>query len=95
METLPDTLLSGFTLPSTLTTVLQDWMKGRRSEADGLNGHVAAQAMRLGIAAPVNTAVVELAHRIEAGSLKPSPDNLPLLQRLIAQHAAQARPAAL
>ena len=59
------TLLSGFTLPHTKTTVLQDWMKGRRSEVDDLNGLVAAEAARLGRAAPVNAAIAELAHRVE------------------------------
>jgi 2-dehydropantoate 2-reductase len=39
-----DTLLAGFTLPHTKTTVLQDWMKGRRSEVDDLNGLVARAA---------------------------------------------------
>src|ERR1700753_1400498 len=29
VETLLDVLLGGFTLPTTKTTVLQDWMKGR------------------------------------------------------------------
>lgn len=82
VETLLDTLLTGFTLPNTLTTVLQDWMKGRRSEADGLNGQVVAEAKRIGLATPVNAAVVELAHRIEQGSLKPDPANLALLQRM-------------
>jgi len=34
VETLLDVLLVGFTLPTTKTTVLQDWMKGRHSEVD-------------------------------------------------------------
>lgn len=83
VETLLDTLLDGFTLRSTLTTVLQDWMKGRRSEADGLNGHVLAEAKRLGLETPVNAVIVELARRIEQGSLKPGRENLDLLQNLI------------
>jgi hypothetical protein len=33
-------------------------------------------------AAPVNAAVVELAHRIERGELKPEPANLALLRDL-------------
>ena len=83
VETLLDTLVSGFTLKSTLTTVLQDWMKGRRSEVDNLNGQVVAEAARLGLSMPVNAAIVELAHRIEQGTLKPGPDNLALLHDLI------------
>ncbi|MBX9841262.1 MAG: hypothetical protein K2Z80_05580, partial [Xanthobacteraceae bacterium] len=80
-----DTLLSGFTLPNTMTTVLQDWMKGRLSEADGLNGHVVEKARRMGMQTPVNAAVVELARRIEQGTLKPDPSNLGLLEQLIQQ----------
>ena len=79
VDTLLDVLLSGFTLPSTKTTVLQDWMKGRHSEVDDLNGLVSHMAKLHGKPAPVNTAIVELAHRIERGKLKPNPENLKLL----------------
>jgi 2-dehydropantoate 2-reductase len=83
VETMLDTLLAGFTLPHTKTTVLQDWMKGRRSEVDDLNGLVAAEAARLGRAAPVNAAIADLAHRVEQGTVKPSPSNLRALQDLV------------
>ncbi|MCP4385296.1 MAG: ketopantoate reductase family protein [Hyphomicrobiales bacterium] len=83
VDMLLDTLLSGFTLKQTITTVLQDWMKGRHSEVDDLNGLVAAEAARLGRRAPVNAAIAELGHRIEAGTLKPGPDNLALLKELV------------
>lgn len=80
VETLLDTLLEGFVLPETKTTVLQDWIKGRHSEVDDLNGLVVSQARELGLDAPVNAAIVELAHRIEKGELKPDPGNLDLLK---------------
>ena len=83
VEVLLDTLVKGFTIESTLTTVLQDWMKGRRSEIDNLNGQVVDEARRLGLSMPVNAAIVELAHRIEQGQLKPGPENLTLLHDLI------------
>jgi 2-dehydropantoate 2-reductase len=82
VETLLDTLLEGFVLPNTKTTVLQDWMKGRRSEVDDLNGLVVAQSNRCGRNAPVNAAVAELAHRIERGELMPGPGNLAVLRGL-------------
>ena len=82
VETLLDTLLEGFVLPHTKTTVLQDWIKGRHSEVDDLNGLVVAERARRGGAAPVNAAVVEIAHRIERGDLQPGPGNLALLQEL-------------
>jgi 2-dehydropantoate 2-reductase len=83
VEKLLDVLLAGFTLPTTKTTVLQDWMKGRHSEVDDLNGLVAAEAKRLGKSAPVNAAIAELAHRLEKKTLKPDPSNLALLQAMI------------
>jgi 2-dehydropantoate 2-reductase len=72
VEKLLDTLFAGFVLPSTTTTILHDWSKGRRSEVDDINGAVVAQ---LGDAAPVNQAVVEMAHRIERGDLEPQIEN--------------------
>ena len=82
VETLLDKLLAGFVLPHTKTTVLQDWMKGRRSEVDDLNGLIVAEQARRGEKARVNAAVVELAHRIERGELSPGPANLALLREL-------------
>lgn len=82
VETLLDTLLEGFVLPDTKTTVLQDWLKGRHSEVDDINGLVAFEAARNGGAAPVNAAVSELARRIERGELVPGPENLALLREM-------------
>ena len=79
METLLDTLLGGFVLPHSTTTILQDWTKGRHSEVDDINGHVVRTHESLGSRAPVNAAVVELAHAIERGALRPDPSNLELL----------------
>jgi 2-dehydropantoate 2-reductase len=79
VETLLDTLLTGFVLPHSTTTILQDWLKGRHSEVDDINGHVVRTLQELGRRAPVNEAVVELAHEIEHGSLRPDPSVLELL----------------
>ena len=84
VERLLNALYAGFVLPSTTTTILQDWGKGRRSEVDEINGLVVAE---LGPdRAPVNAAVVELAHRIERGELEPRLENYALLAEL-AGHA--------
>ena len=83
VETMLDKLLAGFTLPHTKSTVLQDWMKGRRSEVDDLNGLVVAKVARLGRMAPVNTAIAEMAHRVEQGKIKPALANRYALQDLI------------
>ncbi|MFB2585229.1 ketopantoate reductase family protein [Herbiconiux liukaitaii] len=82
VETLLDTLLGGFGMPDSKTTVLQDWMKGRRSEVGELNGLVASTLRAQGGRAPVNEAVVELAGRIERGELEPGLHNLPTLLEL-------------
>jgi 2-dehydropantoate 2-reductase len=85
VETLLDTLLAGFTLRQTTTTVLQDWTKGRHSEVDDVNGLVIAEAERHGRPTPVNAAIAELARRIERHELKPGVTNLALLQELVAR----------
>ncbi|MGV9800472.1 ketopantoate reductase family protein [Mycobacterium sp. NPDC003449] len=68
-----------YSTPTQLTTVLQDWHKGRRSEVHEINGYVAHERIRLGGSAPVNSAVVDIASRIEAGRLKAGPDVADLL----------------
>ena len=80
-EALLDAVLNDFTLPSTRTTVLQDWMKGRRSEVDQINGLVVDEQRRLGGRAPANEIAVEFAHRIESGELLAEPSNARLLTR--------------
>lgn len=60
-------------------SLLQDVMKGRRTEVDYLNGLVARKGRAAGIPTPMNDALVEVTKRVEAGELKSSPDNLKLL----------------
>ena len=79
VEALLDTLLEGFVLPKSITTILQDWMKGRRSEVENINGLVASTHRDFGLRAPVNEAVVEVAHRIERGELEPGLANLGIM----------------
>lgn len=78
-ELLLDTLVERFVLPETTSTVLHDWTKGRRGEVDDINGEVVAT---LADDAPVNRAIVEVAHRIERGELMPDRANLDLLRTL-------------
>lgn len=80
VEKLLDVLYANFVLPTTSTTVLHDWRKGRRGEVDDINGAVVAV---LGPdRAPVNAAVVEMAHRIERGELEPRLSNYAPLAEL-------------
>jgi 2-dehydropantoate 2-reductase len=79
VEEMLDTVVQQFSLPTTKTTVLHDWMKGRHSEIDELNGFVVAEGARLGVPTPVNELLTRLGHRIERGELERGPANLPLL----------------
>lgn len=79
VEYLLGIVLADYTLPDTLTTVLQDWRKGRRAEIEEINGTVLTvlDAER----APANARILDLARRIERGELQAKPDNVELLLR--------------
>jgi 2-dehydropantoate 2-reductase len=63
-------------------SLLQDVMKGRRTEIAYLNGYVSGEGRRLGVATPVNDAVVALFEKKGVG-FRPDPKNLdPLLAAL-------------
>lgn len=74
-----DKVMFDFALPHTLTTVLQDWRKGRRCEVHEINGLVCDALASVGRPAPYNAAAVRLAALIESGELPASPANLELL----------------
>lgn len=75
-----DEVLKTFMMPDTLTTVLQDWRKGRRAEVLDINGHVVETLKRAGQSAPVNQRIVEIARTIERGSLSAQPSNAALIE---------------
>ena len=72
-------VLSDYSFPDTLTTVLQDWRKGRRAEVREVNGLAADVLHANGQSAPANERTVELALRIESGELVAQPSNVELL----------------
>jgi 2-dehydropantoate 2-reductase len=78
-EELLNGVLADYTLPDTRTTVLQDWMKGRRAEIEEINGLVVRSQKNLGGSAPANARIVEVARRIERGDIAPDPSNVRLL----------------
>lgn len=78
-KALLDAILAGWSLESTKVAMLQDWIKGRRAEAEEINGLVVAEQRRLGGVAPVNEVLVEIAGRVERGELTPDPSNADLL----------------
>lgn len=82
-DRLLEIVLDVYTLPTTLTTVLQDWRKGRRAEVEELNGFVAREARRTGGAAPCNARVAELAREIESGQRKAGLGNVPEMLAMV------------
>ncbi|HWU39496.1 MAG TPA: 2-dehydropantoate 2-reductase [Candidatus Acidoferrum sp.] len=60
-------------------SLLQDVMKGRRTEVDYLNGYVARKGREVGVPTPMNEAIVAVAKQVEMGERKPIPANLQLL----------------
>ena len=82
-SSLLDTVLSEWTLPNMRVTHLQDWMKGRRAEVEEINGIVTAEQEKLGGAAPVNEAPIDISLKIERGELNADPANADMLRALI------------
>ncbi|MEP4380448.1 MAG: 2-dehydropantoate 2-reductase [Alphaproteobacteria bacterium] len=78
-----DAVLTGWTLPDTRVTVLQDWDKGRRAEVDDINGLVVREQAARGGTVPVNAGLVEIARRIERGELAADVSNADLLRSLL------------
>jgi 2-dehydropantoate 2-reductase len=64
-------------------SMLQDVLRGRRTEVDFLNGYVSAQGRATGVETPFNDAVVAAVRSHGVGRLRPDPANLaPLLGML-------------
>jgi len=64
-------------------SLLQDLLKGRRTEIDYLNGTVVAEGARAGVATPVNAAVIPLVKEVEAGRRERRRDNALALLDLV------------
>src|SRR5919199_973941 len=64
-------------------SLLQDVLRGRRTEIDELNGYVVGAGRRFGGPPPVNEAVVREVHRHGVARLKADPRNLEPLAALI------------
>jgi 2-dehydropantoate 2-reductase len=63
--------------------VFQDFLKGRRTETNHLNGHIARKGREKNIATPANDAIVELCRRIERGELKPDKSNIDVIIKMM------------
>jgi 2-dehydropantoate 2-reductase len=83
LETLLDKILHDIG-PGPINTTLQDFMKGRYSETDMINGLIADEHRNAGRPSPVSDVVVELTRQIHSGELKPDLKNLDLVQEMMA-----------
>jgi 2-dehydropantoate 2-reductase len=54
-------------------SMAQDMIKGRRTEIEAMNGHIARKGAEVGVAAPSHVKLTGIVTRIERGELKPSP----------------------
>ena len=63
--------------------VLQDYLKGRRTEVESLTGVVVAQGRAAGVPTPANDAVLEVNRMIREGRLSPSPGNIAVVERML------------
>ena len=56
--------------PNSKVAMLQDWIKGRRSEVHEMNGYVVSEGKRAGVPVPANARVLDISLRIEAGDVR-------------------------
>ncbi len=63
-------------------SLLQDVLKGRRTEVQQLNGEVVRLGQQLGLATPMNAALVDFVERISTGEIQPGLDHLAQLGAL-------------
>jgi len=92
METILDELVANYVLTHSRSTILQDWIKGRRAEVNEINGLVVSGMAAHGRTAPANQAMVEFALDIEAGSRERGIHNRDLLLGRIRELAAERFP---
>ena len=59
-----------------LASMAQDVAKGRHTEINYMNGHIACMGRGAGVATPYNDAVIDVMHRIDDGTLKPVASNV-------------------
>ncbi len=67
------------------TMILQDHLKGRRSEVDYINGLIVRKGKEAGVPTPVNEIIVSLNHQIERGLLRPDPSNFTLVEKMVSE----------
>ena len=64
-------------------SMLQDVIKGRRTEIDYLDGYVAARGREVGVPTPACDAITELIKKVERGELKSETGNIKYMQQFM------------
>jgi 2-dehydropantoate 2-reductase len=67
--------------------VLQDYLKGRRTEVESLTGVVVEAGRKAGVPTPANAAVLEVNRMIREGRLQPAPTNIAIVERMLEEGA--------
>ena len=57
-------------------SMAQDILKGRRTEIDAMNGHIARKGAEVGVPAPSHAKLAAIVTRVERGEVRPSPSLL-------------------
>ena len=57
-------------------SMAQDMAKGRRTEIELMNGYIASEGARVGVAAPTHEMLTRQVLRVERGELSPRPENV-------------------
>ncbi|MFC1871917.1 ketopantoate reductase family protein [Chloroflexota bacterium] len=65
------------------SSMLQDTIKGRKTEIDYLNGYVVRKGKEVGVPAPVNEIIVGVVRGVEGRQIKPGMDKIEALYNLI------------
>lgn len=84
VEVIQDLAAAGSTrvgVNENISSLAQDLLKGRKTEIDYLNGHIASEGRRLGLATPFNSLVRVLVNDVEVGKLKADASNTAMLAR--------------
>jgi 2-dehydropantoate 2-reductase len=66
----------GLRAPYQRPSMAQDMEKGRRTEIELMNGFIAREGARAGIAAPTHEMLTRQVLRVERGEIPPRPENV-------------------